>query len=289
MLKIIPNFHPAVVHFPIALTMVAFAAACASQLFKKRVFASQLATVSHYLLWLAAISAVVAVAFGWLAYNSVNHDDAGHIAMGVHKLWAFSTTTVLVLLTLFDFKQYQSNTVMPIYMVCLLGLSSALVGGTGWLGGEVVFRHGIGVISLPAQDGAKEMSYENGPSAAHEHDLLEHGLHEHGLVEHGLAEHGLVEHGLAEHDLVKHGLAEHGSPENATPQTKPDHDAKAVPDVQKSAMQGHDMSTMPMDEATQALDHKATNSTENQAHEISDKRLSAVQDESKPHKHQHKK
>lgn len=259
MFKIIPNYHPVVIHFPIALTIVAFAAALVSQLFKKRVFASQLATVSHYLLWLAAISAVVAVAFGWLAYNSVNHDDAGHIAMGMHKLWAFSTTAVLVLLALFDFKQHQSNTIMPVYSVCLLGLSSVLVGGTGWLGGEVVFRHGIGVISLPAQDGAEEMSYDNGSSVAHEH-----GVHEHGLAEHGL-------------------------PENATPQTKPDHDAKAVPDVHKSAMQSHDKSTMPIDEATQALVHKATNSTENQAHENSDKQLSNVQDESKPHTHQHKK
>ena len=47
MIQIIPNFHPVVVHFPIALTIVSFVAALASQLFKKRVFANQLATVSH--------------------------------------------------------------------------------------------------------------------------------------------------------------------------------------------------------------------------------------------------
>ena len=151
MIEIIPNFHPVVVHFPIALTIVAFATALASQLFKKRVFANQLATVSHYLLWLAAATALVSVAFGWLAYNSVNHDDAGHAAMTVHKFWAFITATVLVLLALFDFKKHQSNTVMPVYFVCLLVLASALVGGTAWLGGEVVYRHGIGVMSIPAQ------------------------------------------------------------------------------------------------------------------------------------------
>ena len=57
MIQIMPNFHPVVAHFPIALTTVSFAAALASQLFKKRIFANQLATVSHYLLWLAAATA----------------------------------------------------------------------------------------------------------------------------------------------------------------------------------------------------------------------------------------
>lgn len=110
MIQIIPNFHPIVVHFPIALTMVAFIAALAAQLFKKRAFASHLAIISHYMLWAAAATVLVAISFGWLAYNSVNHDDAGHAAMTVHKFWAFTTAAVLVLLALFDFKKHQSST-----------------------------------------------------------------------------------------------------------------------------------------------------------------------------------
>jgi uncharacterized membrane protein len=171
MIQIIPNFHPVVVHFPIALTIVAFAATLASQLFKKRTFTNQLAIVSHYMLWLAAATALVAVAFGWLAYNSVNHDDAGHAAMNVHRIWALTTTAVLVLLALFDFKKHQSSTVMPIYLVCLLALASALVGGTAWLGGEVVYRHGIGVLALP-QPEAEAAGHEHA-AGAEDHDAMQ--------------------------------------------------------------------------------------------------------------------
>lgn len=161
MIQIIPNFHPVIVHFPIALTIVAFVTALASLFFKKRIFANQLATVSHYLLWLAAATSLVAVVFGWLAYNSVNHDDAGHAAMTVHMIWAFSTAAVLVMLATFDFKKHHTNIIMPIYLVCLLGLASALVGATAWLGGELVYRHGIGVLSLPEEEDA---------GVAHDHE-----------------------------------------------------------------------------------------------------------------------
>lgn len=167
MIQIIPNFHPVAVHFPITLTIVAFAAALASQLFKKRVFANQLATISHYLLWLAAVTALVAVAFGWLAYNSVNHDDAGHAAMTVHKFWAFTTAAVLVLLALFDFKTQQSSAIMPMYLVCLLGLASVSVSSTAWLGGEVVYRHGIGVMSLPVQEDLEGRPHAHSAAEAH--------------------------------------------------------------------------------------------------------------------------
>ena len=248
MIEIIPNFHPVIVHFPIALTIVAFATALASQLFKKRVFANQLATVSHYLLWLAAATALVAVAFGWLAYNSVNHDDAGHAAMTVHKFWAFITATVLVLLALFDFKKHQSNTMMPIYFVCLLAVASALVGGTAWLGGEVVYRHGIGVMSLPVQENLEDRPHA--PSAAEAH-----------------VDKSQVEATQAEPVA---GIKVTPNPQKPAMQG---HDMNAMPMA---------------DEATPLHDAEAANLIENKHQDDGVKSNLSVQDESKPHTHKHK-
>ncbi len=149
MIQVIPNFHPVVVHFPIALTMAAFALALLSNLLKSHRLAVQWAAASHLALWLAAASAVVAVIFGWLAYNSVNHDDAGHVAMGIHRVWAISTACLLLVLALWDIKKHLLTAISPLYFVILLGVASASVGATAWLGGEVVYRHGIGVLSLP--------------------------------------------------------------------------------------------------------------------------------------------
>ena len=163
MIEIIPNFHPVVVHFPIALTMVAFALALLSNLLKSHRLAIQWAAASHLVLWLAAISAIVAVVFGWLAYNSVNHDDAGHVAMGIHRVWAVSTAGSLLALALWDIKKHLLTTILPLYFVVLLGAARASVGATAWLGGAVVYRHGIGVLSLPEPE-------EEGVAHDHEHE-----------------------------------------------------------------------------------------------------------------------
>ena len=171
MIEIIPNFHPAVVHFPIVLTMVAFALALLSNLLKSHRLASYWSAASHLALWAAALSALMAVVFGWLAYNSVNHDDAGHAAMGIHRVWAVSTAGLLLALALWDIKKHLLTTIFPLYFVVLLGVASASVGATAWLGGEVVFRHGIGVLSLPEPED-EGVAYDHD---AHEHDAAAFG------------------------------------------------------------------------------------------------------------------
>jgi uncharacterized membrane protein len=153
--QIIPNFHPIVVHFPIALTIIAFVLSIAAYVRRSHPISAQLAAAGHFTLWLAALGAAAAVLFGWLAFNSIaNHDDAGHAAMLLHRAWAIPTAIGLVLLAAWDAWKHRINELLSIPMLFLLFLLSQAIAVTGWLGGEVVYRHGIGVLSIPSSSGA---------------------------------------------------------------------------------------------------------------------------------------
>ena len=150
--QVIPNFHPIVVHFPIALTIIAFLLSIAAYARRSHPISAQLAAAGHFTLWLAAVGAVIAVLFGWLAFNSVNHDDAGHAAMLLHRAWAVPTAIGLILLASWDAWKYRVNEMISVPMLFVLFLLSQAIAVTAWLGGEVVYRHGIGVLSLPASE-----------------------------------------------------------------------------------------------------------------------------------------
>jgi uncharacterized membrane protein len=152
--QIVPNLHPAIVHFPIALTMVAFILGLAARLRRQSASSTSLDAAAYHVLTLAAVSAVAAVGVGWLAFNStMNHDDAGHAAMLLHRAWAIPTAVGLVLVAIWHSLKSRQDRPMSIpVLVCLAGLSMS-VATTAWLGGEVVYRHGIGVLSLPASGG----------------------------------------------------------------------------------------------------------------------------------------
>lgn len=174
--QIIPNFHPMVVHFPIALTIIAFLLSIAAYARRSHPVSAQLAAAGHFTLWLAAIGAAAAVLFGWLAYNSVNHDDAGHAAMLLHRAWAVPTAIGLILLASWDAWKYRVNELISVPMLFLLFLLSQAIAVTGWLGGEVVFRHGIGVLSLPSSEISEHGQH-------HEHGGKDAAEHAHGMSE----------------------------------------------------------------------------------------------------------
>lgn len=165
--QIIPNFHPIVVHFPIALTVIAFLLSIAAYVRRSHPVSAQLAAAGHFTLWLAALGAAAAVLFGWLAFNSIsNHDDAGHAAMLLHRAWAIPTAIGLILLASWDAWKYRINELISVPMLFLLFLLSQAIAVTAWLGGEVVYRYGIGVLSIPSSASAGHGQHKGADATA---------------------------------------------------------------------------------------------------------------------------
>lgn len=188
MIEIIPNVHPLAVHFPIALSAAALFFQLGARLFAPRPWAQQWAVAGHWILWLAALSAVVAAFFGWRAFNSVEHDEAGHLAMLAHRAWALPSTAALALLAGWDAWRQPAERVNPWWFVVLLAGAVAALGATTWHGAELVYRHGLGVIQPPAPRGAAAavgqpappvVEQPVAPAAKHAHRHRDGALHEH--------------------------------------------------------------------------------------------------------------
>ncbi|CAG0979079.1 hypothetical protein MTYP_01655 [Methylophilaceae bacterium] len=169
--EIIPDLHPLLVHFPIALISVsAFIHAAAIVMRGKHACAVHCAILAHTTLWLGALAALPAAFFGWLAFNSVNHDEASHAAMLVHRNWALATVAALALLAGWDAWRSKVDTVPARWFTGAVIVAWGMVAATAWHGGELVYRHGLGVMSLPAA--------EHGRITGHGHaSFMDDGAH----------------------------------------------------------------------------------------------------------------
>lgn len=158
---IVPNWHPAAVHFPIALGMTTVLLLVAARLHPAH---AGFSAAARLLLPLAAISAVIAAALGWHAFGTVEHDAAGHAVMTRHRDWALGSTGVLALLALWDdWRRRAGQAVHGALLPAMLVMAGGLA-VTGWLGGEMVYRHGVGVMA-PAVT-ARDLPAEAPPLAA---------------------------------------------------------------------------------------------------------------------------
>lgn len=169
MVEIIPNWHPLLVHFPIALLSVsAFFHLAARLLRNQSRCASHCAVLAHSTLWLGALAAFPTVILGWMASNTVNHDEAGHAAMMLHRSWALATLLTLTILAGWDGWRHKVDATPTWGLVSAVILSWGLVASTAWHGGELVYRHGLGVIATSSQaDGDAHVHHHEGADHAH--------------------------------------------------------------------------------------------------------------------------
>lgn len=140
MIEIIPNWHPIFVHFTIGLLGISALFYLAGVVLKKE----HLLQVARWNLWIGALITIGTVLAGWYAYNTVNHDGHSHTAMTNHRNWALPTAAAFILLALWSFIR-RTKEPAALFMICLL-LATAALGVTGYKGGELVYRHGMGVM-----------------------------------------------------------------------------------------------------------------------------------------------
>lgn len=164
-MEIIPNWHPIFVHFTVALLVVGVLLHPIALLAGSEDLRRQWAAVARWNLWLGTAFAVLTVATGIQAYNTVAHDTPSHLAMTDHRNWALVTFAVFLALTAWSILRYRARKPINWPLTLALLLSLGLLGSTAWRGGELVFRHGLGVMSLPH---AGNHQHEAG-EAPHEH------------------------------------------------------------------------------------------------------------------------
>ena len=151
MIDILPNWHPIFVHFTIALLSMSVVFYVLGLVFpshsKHQTALTLLAKVNLYIgVGFAIITAIA----GWFAYNSVNHDTPSHLAMTEHRNLALLTLAVFLFLALWSlWKKNKAG----IVFVGLMVISGGLLSVTGWMGGEAVYRYGLGVMSMPKVSG----------------------------------------------------------------------------------------------------------------------------------------
>lgn len=156
-IEIIPNWHPILVHFTLALLSVSTLLFVAGTLIRKEPLHSQLASAARWNLWIGALAAVFTVLAGAYAFSTVPHSsEAAHMAMKNHRVWALSTAGAFIALALWSIMAALRGKAKfeggrHYFFVVLMVGASLLLATTGYKGAELVYRHGLGVKPVQAK------------------------------------------------------------------------------------------------------------------------------------------
>lgn len=169
MIEIIPNYHPIFVHFTLGLLGSAVGLFVLARIISKPDLRHQLLTVAHWNLWLGALVTIITVGAGFYAFNTVDHDDPSHVVMLEHRNLALGTFAIVLILAAWSWRKYRPAKQVSTSFLAVALFAGGLLVSTAWHGAELVFRHGLGVISLPDLDAHQH----GGDGHAHEHGSAE--------------------------------------------------------------------------------------------------------------------
>jgi len=155
------NIHPLFVHFPIALFSMFFLVDLLGKLAKQ----GQWRSVASWFLYLGTVSALLTVAAGLSAADSVAHGGNVHDIMERHEHLGLS---ILGLATLLSFWRIKSSGGGNILFTLLSALLVVLVALGADLGGLMVYKYGVAVQAAPVP--TDDHSHNGDTAHSHDHD-----------------------------------------------------------------------------------------------------------------------
>ena len=138
------QWHPMVVHFPLALIITAAAMLLLARC-SRGSMAEALAVAGTWNLCLGAIAALFAIGTGMAAVLDLHLAVAAKEAVSIHVKWALFTSVALLLLAVWrGAGNAQNSRPSWLFLLVLLAATAALI-ETGYRGGQNVYRFGVGV------------------------------------------------------------------------------------------------------------------------------------------------
>lgn len=184
MIELIPNWHPVMVHFTVALLALAVILHWLTLLLLPPALRTDWKVVARWLLWLGALFAIATAVTGWLAYNSVEHDDVSHAAMLEHRNWALITLALFVFVAAWSvwnhWRNRQGGATNWFFSLALMA-GMFLLTSTAWHGAELVYRYGLGVMSMPNRAKPTAHADEDTQSTT---PALKPSVHDHSTHQH---------------------------------------------------------------------------------------------------------
>ena len=167
MFEIIPNWHPIFVNFTVALISVSALCYLVGYFTARLKIGQELLITARWCLWLGALATIATVIAGFMAYYTVAHDTPSHLAMKDHRNWAMATLIIIICVAIWSgWLQFKKKKTPFLFVLGML-VALSLVMISAWHGAEVVFRYGLGVMSLPQVTGAGHQHEHNGGGHAY--------------------------------------------------------------------------------------------------------------------------
>jgi uncharacterized membrane protein len=143
-------WHPMVVHFPLALVIIAALLLLSARLLRSDSLAASVAIAGTWNLCLGAVAALFALGTGLAAVLDLDVAAAAHQAISIHLKWAMFTTLVLLLLAVWrGAGTAPASRPSWVFLIMLLAAAVALT-YTGYRGGKNVYEYGVGVRKIAA-------------------------------------------------------------------------------------------------------------------------------------------